>query len=782
MAPNATVMRHPIVCVLLNKNLHYNSMFWKKNPLDNVVPLFMLQVILSVVISHTLYFILRPLRQSKLVCNILAGIILGPSVLGRNKTYMETMFAPKEMVVLATMSNMAVYLFIFIVCIKMDTTMLTRATRNTWKLGLCCLIIPSVSTLSLTLWLQNLIPGIRSGNGFPFQFSVVSSVSYFIVITHALDELNLLCSELGQLSSSITMINEAINSVFVVIGVASQQQESSSSVYVVLSLCSLMMFASFVIRPILRGVIKSTPKGKTVKEGYAIAVILATFLLGVITDAIGASFATASIIMGLVIPDGPPLGATIVRQCELILFEFFLPLFFVRIGYFTDLTSIQDWKELLIFGGIFIAGCLGRIVACLLVSSSSNMRTSNAILLGLILSLQGVTELVQLVRWKHQRLIDDQTFATIVMGVVVINAIITPLIGLLYKPVVDNFDLPAALRLRNRSLVMTSVVGELRVITCVQEEHTVPSIISLLEAMHPKDVSPICAYVVHLVAAASQSVPTLAPYKNHLRNFSQPSSSDNIIRAFLNYTDHSQGTVQIQPFRMISPYKYMHLPICRLSETIHAPLIIMPFFNTQEAHDTDGSLRIFNTNIQAIAKCTVGVLVDRGLRSPISLTTFSYNMAVIFLGGADDREALSLATRASRQPNVRITVLRIDMIGNHNTLEVQIEREGDKTLFKDFKAMNVDNGCVACREVVAHDSEDVMKTLRSLSNTYDLIVVGKRHTIPELQALLTWAQYPELGVIGDALAAGRMSVLVLQQHGDGDASQRGFDPCGSDSC
>ncbi|KAE8669384.1 hypothetical protein F3Y22_tig00112249pilonHSYRG00398 [Hibiscus syriacus] len=214
--------------------------------------------------------------------------------------------------------------------------------------------------------------------------------------------------------------------------------------------------------------------------------------------------------------------------------------------------------------------------------------------------------------------------------------------------------------------------------------------------MHPERVTPICAYVIHLIAVPSHIVPTLAPYKNQLRKFNQPSGSNNIVRAFLNYADHSQGLVQIQPFRMMSPYKYMHQPIYRLSETIHAPLIIVPFFNAQQGHDTDGGLRIFNTNIQAVTKCTNH--------------------------GVEDYHD-------SKQ----------------NRLEAQIDREGDNTLFGDFKAMNVDNGRVTCLEVVAHDIEDVMKAFWSLSNTYDLVVVGKRHTIPELQAMLGWTQYPELG-------------------------------------
>lgn len=374
------------------------------------------------------------------------------------------------------------------------------------------------------------------------------------------------------------------------------------------------------------------------------------------------------------------------------------------------------------------------------------------------------------------QLIDDQTYATSVVSIIGVNAIITPIIEIFYKPAVENFDM---LRLGTRSLRTTSNVGELRIVSCIQDEDNVPSIICLLEALNPQEISPVCAYVIHLVAVASNSVPTLAPYRNHLRKFVQPSCSDNIIRAFLNYAEHSKGPVQIQPFRMIAPYKYMHQPICRLTERIHAPLIIVPFFKSEEAHNIDGTLRIFNTNIQATAKCTVGLLVDRGLHSSI-VTTFSYNMAVIFLGGSDDREALTLASRASCQPNVSITAFRINLRGSY-TLEAQIDKEVDNALFRDFEAMNVKNGRVECREWMADDVEEVMKALRSLKSGYDLVVVGKHHGHPELQALESWVQYSELGVIGDAIAAldfsgVKMSVLVLE-HRDDDDNQRQFDNC-----
>ncbi|MBA0665522.1 hypothetical protein Goklo_005368 [Gossypium klotzschianum] len=502
------------------------------------------------------------------------------------------------MVVLATMSNMAVYLYMFVVCIKMDAIMLTKAAKHTWKLGFCCFVFPIIFTIAVTIGQNYFLPG-ASGSAFPVQFTIMSSISYFIVITRALDELNLLSFEVGQISLSVAMHNEVVSGTFQILGVALGQQDVKTSVYAILSLCSLIMFAFFVIRPMLYWIIKITPKGKSVKESYVIAILLLLFFNGI---------------------------------------------------------DHRRYRSILWYGicnnGIRNTGRMATWLFHQFIGDKESGRAHDVWsydYCGMLMKASGMS----LGFIFYEVLLTEQTYATSIIGIVVVNAIITPLIEMLYKPAVTKkFNLPTLVRLRIRSLRMTSTVEDLQIVTCIQDEEIVPIIIRLLEALNPKEISPISAYVIHLVSMASQCVPTLASYKNHLRKFNQPSSSDNIIRAFLNYVEKSQGLVQIHPFQMISHYKYIHQPICRLSEKMHAPLIVMPFFNSEEAHSIDGTLRIFNTNVQASAACTVGLLVDRGLRSSIRLTTFSYTMAVIFLGGVDDREALALATRASCHPNV----------------------------------------------------------------------------------------------------------------------------------
>lgn len=332
-----------------------------------------------------------------------AGIILGPSVLGRSNLYMEEIFAPKQMMVLGTMSNMGTILFLFLVYIKADTDMLFRNVKKTWRIALSCMMFPFLFTMSLTLSLGHFLPGFNTTISFSIHFGIISSMSYFIVIAHALDELNLLCSELGQLSTSITILNEVVSCFFVMIGVGARQKNRVDMFCSLFSLCALIAFATIVIRPVLQWIVDRTPKGKPVNGSYVIAVVLCTLLMGVATDAIGATFGPAAMIMGFVVPDGLPLGATIIQKCELIVTEFFLPLFFIRIGYYTDLGAIQDWKELVVFGSVIVVGYLGRILGSVLFSSYFNITKASAIFLSLILSLQGIVELLHGIKWKFEK-------------------------------------------------------------------------------------------------------------------------------------------------------------------------------------------------------------------------------------------------------------------------------------------------------------------------------------------------------------------------------------------
>lgn len=119
------------------------------------------------------------------------------------------------------------------------------------------------------------------------------------------------------------------------------------------------------------------------------------------------------------------------------------------------------------------------------------------------------------------------------------------------------------------------------------------------------------------------------------------------------------GAVTAHVYTAISPPSLMHEDVCHLALDKVASIIILPFhlrWSGDGAIESDyKNARALNCKLLEIAPCSVGILVGR---STIHSDSF-IRVAMIFLGGKDDREALCLAKRATRNPRVNLVVYHL---------------------------------------------------------------------------------------------------------------------------
>ncbi|KAE8690086.1 Cation/H(+) antiporter 15 [Hibiscus syriacus] len=741
-----------------------NGVWQGDNPLDYSLPLFILQMTLVVVSTRFFDYILKPLRQPRVISEILGGALLGPSALGRSETFANTMFPLRSVMVLETMANIGLLYYLFLVGVEMDLSVIRQTGKKALAIAVAGMIMPFVIGIGFSFVLHGSDLGTLAHATYVLFLGVALSVTAFPVLARMLAELKLINSEMGRLALSSALINDMCAWILLAVAIALAENDPSSlaSLWVLLSSAAFVIICILFVRPAISWMIRRTPEGESFSELYICFILTGVMISGFITDAIGTHSVLGAFVFGLIIPNGP-LGVTLLEKLEDFVSGLLLPLFFAISGLKTDVTSIQEGQTWGIMFVVIILSCAGKIGGTMLVTTFYNIPHGEGFILGLLMNTKGLIEMIVLNVGKDQQVLDDEAFAIMVIVALVMTAIISPIVAVIYRPT-RRFA-----PYKRRTIQISKPEGELRVLTCVHTPRHVPTIINLKP---------------------------LIPQKTLNRTQAQ---SDHIIHAFENFEQNS-SFVSVQPLTAISPYSSMHEDICGLAEEKRVALIIIPFHKQQTVDGgmevTNPAFRTVNQNLLANAPCSVGILVDRGLSTlaRVAENEVAHHVVVLFFGGPDDREALAYGWRMCENPGVRVTVLRF--IAGEESLSATMqppsptsdqidppmltvetdtanEKQLDEDYVNDFRMKNANNEMVVYTEQVVNNGEQTVSVIRSLDIHQDLFIVGRGQgmTSPITAGLTVWSECPELGVIGDILAssdfATTISVLVIQQYAGG---------------
>ncbi|KAJ1264465.1 hypothetical protein BS78_08G002700 [Paspalum vaginatum] len=778
-AVDATVK--PLAAACYDNNLvNSQGMFLGDQPLRFALPLLLVQVSAILVLSALAHLVLRRLGQSRFVTHMLVGIFLGPSVLGRSAAFRGALFSERGTYILESVSLVALILFLFSMGVKTDLSLLRRPSGRAVAVGITGAVVPLAVTLPVFHALQPSLPEDLRGSSLVTELAVRLSLSSFPVIADALSDLDLLNTDLGRIALTASLITDVtswfLRACSAAVFLVSEARSPAFTAKILASFVAFVLFVAFVARPAGRYIAyKRTPTGALLSEGSFVVVVIAALLSALVTDAIGFKYMIGPMMLGLALPGGMPIGATMTERLDSFFIALFLPVYMALSGYRTDLAEVtkeeasEKWCAL----ELFVALCVsGKLVGCVAAGLFFAMPFRDATVLALMLNIRGIVEVAAINNWGDTMKATAEHYSVLTLSMVLITAVSTPLIKLLYDPS-GQFA-----RAKRRTLEHARPSADLRVLTCLYTEDHAAPLIDLLEASGSSRDSPVSLIVLHLTELVGRAASVLKPHRKGRSG--NPTPSDRIVNAFRHLEQQAApGAVTVSPYVAQAPYSSMHHDVCSLAHGRKANLILLPFHKSSDgARSTaNNAVRSINRAVLQHAPCSVAILVDHGLASGSACATGANSLlqraALYFLGGPDDREALAYAARMPDAGGMALTVVRFKLrnwVGMGGRDEAR-----DEELLEQFWTRHRDNERVVYVEKTVEDAEGTASVVRSMSEKFDLLIVGRRggdDADLEGSAALTsglseWSEFPELGVLGDMLAsaefASKVSILVIQQ-------------------
>ncbi|ESQ36363.1 hypothetical protein EUTSA_v10006774mg [Eutrema salsugineum] len=753
--------------------------------LASSLPFFITQLFVANLSYRVIYYLTRPLYLPPFVAQILCGLLFSPSVLGNTEFIIQHVFPYRFTMVLETFANLALVYNIFLLGLGMDLRMVRITELKPVIIASAGLLV----ALPAGVFLYYL-----PGNGHPDKiisgcvfWSIALACTNFPDLARILADLKLLRSDMGRTAMCAAIVTDLCTWVLLIFGFASFSKAGTWNKmmpWVILTTFMFVLLCIYVIRPGITWIFAKTVKAGQVGDTHVWFILGGVVLCGLITDACGVHSITGAFLFGLSIPHDHIIRNMIEEKLHDFLSGILMPLFYIICGLRADIGYMLKFTDKFMMTLVICSSFLVKIVTTVIVSLFMKMPTRDALAIGALMNTKGTLSLVVLNAGRDTKALDSPMYTHMTIALLVMSLVVEPLLAVAYKPK------KKLVHYKHRTVQKIKGETEFRVLACVHILPNVSGITNLLQVSNPTKQSPLNVFAIHLVELTGRTTASLLIMNDECKpkaNFSDRvrAESDQIAETF-EAMEVNNDAMTVQTITAVSPYTTMHEDICALAEDKRVCFIILPYHKhlTPDGRMGEGnsSHADINQNVLSHAPCSVGILVDRGMAMVRSESfrgePMKREVAMLFVGGPDDREALSYAWRMVGQHVIKLTVVRFvpgrEALISAGKVAAEYEREkqvDDECIYEfNFKTMN--DSSVRYIEKVVNDGQDTISTIREMedNNSYDLYVVGRGYNSdsPVTAGLNDWSSSPELGTIGDTLASSNFtmhaSVLVIQQY------------------
>ncbi len=392
---------------------------------------FLVQILLLLGLARGLGEVFRRWKQPAITAEILVGIILGPTILGRFSPWLyQTIFPPdpSQQDMLATVGWIGVLFLLLETGLEVDFSAAWRQRGDALKIALADIVVPLAIAFTGSMLLPNRYlaqPGHKVA--FSLFMATVMAISAMPVAARTLYDLNLSKTDLGFLILSAMSVNDIIGWLLFTLVLGFFTQGSPEIGRILIIFVGTIGFAVFCLtigRRLANAAVLEIRRREMPQPGAALTfIVLLGVLCGAITQWIGIHALFGFFLAGIMAGEAKELSERTRQIVSQMVYAVFVPLFFAGIGLKIDFAAHFDWL-LVVF--VTVVGIGSRYLGAWLGVTLTELPRSNRAAIAVAHTPGGAMEIIVGLLALEYGLITQAVFVAIVFGALLSSIILGP--------------------------------------------------------------------------------------------------------------------------------------------------------------------------------------------------------------------------------------------------------------------------------------------------------------------------------------------------------------------
>lgn len=375
----------------------------------------LLQVVVIVVAARLAGMLFRRMRQPPVIGEMVAGILLGPSLLGLLfPGALDFLFPVASLGTLKLFSQVGVILFMFLVGMDLDLRHLREKAHAAVMVSHASILLPMLMGVGLALFLyRSQAPAGVAFSSFALFMGIAMSITAFPVLARILEERGLSKTPLGTASIACAAVDDVTAWCLLAVVVAIARSHGMGPAFLTIGLAlAFVGFMLLVVRPwVDRTLEKTRLHGRTIMAGTLVFAFAAAWF----TEVIGIHALFGAFLAGVVAPSQKAFRAGLRERLEVLVSVLLLPLFFAFTGLRTQIGLLDDAASWLICAVVIAVAVAGKLGGSTLAARWTGMSWRDSFSVGALMNTRGLMELIVLNIGYDLGILSQKIFAVMVV-------------------------------------------------------------------------------------------------------------------------------------------------------------------------------------------------------------------------------------------------------------------------------------------------------------------------------------------------------------------------------